>query len=175
MPPQFYTFNYTDLCDIGKSIGVNIAYPLHIHGSLKENNIILGVGDYAELRPSYNYLYKTSNSSYKSTNLFDALDTSKEIFIFGLSLSPVDYPYFEDFFKNIARGKYSGERKYIRIFTYDDSSRTEIMLNLRKMNEGMIKLQGYSDIDIIRTKDNIDEVKVLEVLKKISNKWQLDV
>lgn len=169
--PQIYTFNYTDLSVIGRALGVDDIYFEHIHGNLKDDNIILGVGDYATLRHSYDFLYKTSNYNYHSTNLFDALDTSENIFIFGLSLSQVDYPYFEDFFRNIAQGKYSKVKKYVRIFTYDDSSRSDILRNLRKMNQGMIKLNGYADFDIIRTKNNVDKVKVKNIIDKLSSKW----
>lgn len=174
LPPTIYTFNYTNLVKIGEAMGLHVNSPVHIHGSLADDNIILGVGDYAELRPSAHYLYKTSNEDYYSSNLFDALDTSDEIYIFGLSLSQVDYPYFEDFFRSIASGKYGKNKKMIRIFTYDDQSRSDILLNLRKMNEGMIKLLGYSDLEIIRTKDNIDEDKVCHIINHLSHKWHID-
>ena len=174
LPPTVYSFNYTDLVSIGEAMGLHVNSPVYVHGSLKDDNIILGVGDYAELRPSAHYLYKTSNEKYCSTNLFDALDTADEVYIFGLSLSQVDYPYFEDFFRKIASGGYGEQKKYIRIFTFDDHSRSDIMINLRKMNKGMIKLRGYSDLDIIRTKDNVDEEKVRSILQHLSIKWQID-
>lgn len=99
-----------------------------------------------------------------------------DIIIFGLSLSRVDYPYFDDFFKDVASGKYENERKkYIRVFTYDEKARMDILDNLRQMNGGLIKLFGHSDFDIICTKDNIDEEKVLEVIKHLSHHWEIDI
>ena len=172
--PTIFTFNYTDLKDICSSLlYTSIDPPIYVHGSLAEDNIILGVGDYADLRPTANYLYKTSSAKYRSTNLAEALEIANEIYIFGLSLSQVDYPYFEDFFRDIASRKSVSQKKYIRIFTFDSTSRLSILFNLRKMNEGMIKLEQYADIDIIRTKDDVDEDKFIEVLRRLKQTQSL--
>lgn len=90
-------------------------------------------------------------------------------------MSQVDYPYFEDFFRDVAGQKYMGDkRKYIRIFTYDEQSRMDILDNIRRMNSGMVKLMGYSDFDIVRTKDNMDETKVGEVLHHLEQQhWKI--
>ena len=176
LPPTVYTFNYTDITAIADTLGSPVGNVSFIHGSLSTNDIVLGVGDYAKLTSSYDFMYKTSNPQYKSTDLFHELDICDNILFFGLSLSQVDYPYFEDFFKKIASGAYGAERKkFIRIFTYDEASRMEILRNLRDMNEGMIALYNYADFDIVRTKDNLDEGKVAEIINKIENEWQLDV
>lgn len=166
--PFVYSFNYTNLSKIGGYIGLGIAPIFHVHGSLDNNDIILGVGDYSTLSNSTDFLYKTSNPKYKSTRLLDDLDTCRQIIFFGQSLSKVDYPYFEGFFKKVAMGEYVGDRKkYIRIFTYDESSRMNILRNLRNMNKGMIALSNYSDFDIIRTKDNMDQSKVEDVISRL--------
>ena len=167
-PPTVFSFNYTDLTAIcSPLLYASIEPPTYVHGSLADDNIILGVGDYADLRPSANYLYKTSSAKYRSTNLAEALEVADEIYFFGLSLSQVDYPYFEDLFRDITSRKYMPQRKFIRIFTYDSTSRMNILFNLRKMNEGMIKLEQYADIDIIRTKDDVDEDKFQVVLERL--------
>lgn len=171
-----YSFNYTDFCDIADALDMEVNPAIHVHGALKENNIILGVGDYAKLDSASDFLYKTSNNNYRATNLVFDLEAFDNIYIFGLSLSSVDYPYFEDFFKRIASGVEERQhKKYIRIFTYDDKSKMEILRNLRHMNSGMIRLRNYADLDIIRTKDNIDEAKVAEIINKISSEWVIDV
>lgn len=172
IPPSVYSFNYTDVKAIGDYLGVSIGPATHIHGSLRNNDIILGVGDYGNLTKHYDFMYKTANPRLRSTNLFQELDTCNNILIFGLSLSPVDYPYFEVFFKKVASGYYSSDRKkFIRIFTRDDSSRMDILRNLRVMNNGILALYNYADFDIIRTKDNIDEDKVATLLNTIDKEW----
>lgn len=174
-PPVIYSFNYTDLSIIGQGLGLDISPDLvnHVHGSLNNNDIILGVGDYAELRDEVDYMYKTFSEKYHSSQLFQALDTCDTILIFGLALSQVDYPYFADFFKRLASGEVNETKKIVRIFTYDDVSRAEILRNLRRMNKSMINLVNYCDFDIVRTKDNIDEQKVSAILEEITNRWHL--
>lgn len=176
VPFETYTFNYTDLVVIGDALDLDVNSATHVHGSLKENNIILGVGDYTNLDSSSDFLYKTSNNNYRATELIFDLGAFDNIYIFGLSLSSVDYPYFEDLFKKIASGVEDRQRKKnIRIFTYDDKSKMDILRNLRRMNSGMIRLRNYADLDIVRTKDNIDEAKVSAIINKILTEWEIDV
>lgn len=171
-PPAIYSFNYTDLSVIGQGLKLNISPDIvnHVHGSLNNSDIILGVGDYAELRDEVDYMYKTFSEKYHSSQLFQALDTCDTILIFGLALSQVDYPYFADFFKRLASGEVKETKKIVRIFTYDDASRAEILRNLRRMNKSMINLVNYCDFDIVRTKDNVDEQKVSVILEGITNR-----
>ena len=136
------------------------------------NDIILGVGDYSSLPRSLSFMYKTDNVSYRKTRLMEDLQKCNNLVIFGLSLSPVDYPYFQDMFSSLAGGE---DRKYIRIITYDDNSREDILYNLRGMNQGMIKLTNYSDIDVIRTKGNVDEVKVQELIQHLTRQHEYGI
>ena len=175
LPPTIYSFNYTNLEVISAAIGVEYTNVHHVHGSLKNNDVVLGVGEYVKLGKDASYLHKTSNLGYRSGGILNAFDSYDTIIIFGLSLSQVDYPYFEDFFKDVASRKYMGDKKkYIRVFTYDEKSRLEILDNLRGMNSGLIKLRGYSDFDIIRTKDDMDMLKVQEVIDHLKVRWEVD-
>ena len=174
VPPTIYTFNYTDIRTISRVLGADYYDIHHVHGSLAGKDIVLGVGEYVHLSSSASYMYKTSNSGYNSRGFLTAFDACNTIIIFGLSLSQVDYPYFEDFFKDVASRKYEGDkRKYIRVFTNDEESRLEILDNLRGMNSGIIKLMGYSDFDIIRTKDDEDIMKIEKVIEHLSRDWEI--
>ena len=166
--PTVYSFNYTNLVSIASALGLYYDEPYYVHGSLKNKNIILGVGDYAELGNTADFMYKTSNPCYRSSQLFEDLDKCETVIIFGLSLSRVDYPYFEGFFKKIASGAYHA-KKYVRIITASEHSKMEILRNLRRMNDGMISLFNNSDFDIIRTKDDIDEEKVIALIDRIAH------
>ena len=176
VPPTIYSFNYTDFVPVAKALGIHYSEVHHVHGSLRNDDIVLGVGEYVKLDSNISYLHKTSSLAYKSSGILNALETHNTIIIFGLSLSQVDYPYFEDFFRDVSFRKYTGElKKYIRVFTYDEKSRLEILDNLRSMNGGMIKLMGYCDFDIIRTMDDSDYLKVEEVIEHLSKRWEVDV
>lgn len=176
LPPTVYTFNYTDFEVIANALEIGYSDAHHIHGSLKENDIVLGVGEYVKLGPNASYLHKTSSLNYNSDGILNAFESFPNIIIFGLSLSQVDYPYFEDFFKDVASREYMGDhKKFIRIFTRNEKSRLEILDNLRGMNSGLIKLRGYSDFDIIRTENDIDDSKVQEVIRHLSVRAKVDV
>ena len=167
---SIYSFNYTNVSSIAKVLGLSCNNVSYVHGSLENDDIILGVGDYEKLSDPYHYLYKTSSSKYKSTNLIQDLDVCDNLLIFGLSMSRVDYPYFERFFKKVSKGEFDS-KKCIRIFTSDENSRMSILRNLRAMNQEMISLMNNSDFDIIRTCDNIDEGKVNDLINMMNSKW----
>lgn len=170
--PEVYTFNYTSFDRISETLGLRYHNAIHVHGSLERKDIILGAGDYSELTSATDFLYKTSNANYRSSGLLESLENANEIYIFGLSLSKVDYPYFEDFFSGIIQRTYGG-KKYVRIFTYDERSRMAVLRNIRGMNKGLIKLTGYSDFDIVCTCGN-DEKRVQSVINHLSeSKWEV--
>ncbi len=146
---RIFTFNFTDLAEIGKALGVDMASAQYVHGCAAQGTAVMGAGDYSDLRANASYLYKAANEKYKATDLMEALDECDEAYFYGLSFSKVDYPYFEDFFKKIADGDYGADRKVIRIYTYDDESRMDVLYNLRQMAGSLTKLQGYADIEVI--------------------------
>lgn len=174
-PGRIYSFNYTNVKLYQDTLDITQIQPHFVHGSLESHNIILGVGDYVKnLPPSTDFMYKTNREGYGRTELFRDLASFKNIIIYGLSMSKIDYPYFEDFFHDIITGKYQGDnQKYVRIVTHDEESRRQILRNLREMNDGMIKLRNYADFDVLRTKDNIDEKKVESMIQKIHPKWEV--
>lgn len=175
LSPQVYSFNYTNFDEVTSQLHLSNFSCKYVHGSLNNpKSIVLGVGEYVNLKSNATYLYKTSNPRYNSQNLLTVYPYYDTIIIYGLSMSQVDYPYFEDFFRDVAERTFMGDRrKYIRIFTYDEQSRMDILDNIRKMNSGLVKLVGYSDFDIIRTKDNIDETKVREVIHHLEPQWEV--
>lgn len=167
MPPEVYTFNYTNFSKICESLNVcGFGRENYVHGSL-DDDIVFGVGDSFSLSRDLSFLYKTNNPAYQSSHLQNAFETSDVVMIFGLSLSEIDYTYFEDFFRHVSEGK-SVKRKYIRIFTCDEISKRDIMYNLRQMNKGLIKLFSYSDFDIVMTKESSDQKKMGEVIEFLS-------
>ena len=171
LPPTVYTFNYTDFEIISHALRLGYSKAYHVHGSINNADFVLGAGEYMRLGPNASYLHKTSNVRYDSRGILNAISKYDAVIIFGLSLSRVDYQYFEDYFKDVANRRYLDlDRKFIRIFTYDEQSRQEILDNLRGMNSGLIKLMGYSDFDIVRTKDDIDYDKVQEVINYLSKR-----
>lgn len=152
---SIYSFNYTDLYDIARQLDINKPFVYeHVHGSIKNDDVILGAPEDRELNEGYKYLYKTFNEHYKSNELIYDLNDAKEVVFFGHSLGPTDYHYFRSFFQaqcqdNLDR---AGAKK-ITIFTFDDASRLSILNQLRTMNDKKTSLLvNKNDFKIHMTK-----------------------
>ena len=152
---KIYTFNYTNVYRIARKIILEAEGKMffHIHGSIRDNNIILGTGDQREINPAYFGFYKSAKSSYASSNLVEDLAEADEVYIFGHSLGTNDHDYFYDFFQDcIHYHKENNCKRKIRIFTYDVNSELEIKKQLMKLtNKHLIGLYAHCDVKILRT------------------------
>ena len=163
---SIYTFNYTNVYRIAMEIMFEAEGKMfsHVHGSIKDNNIILGTGDQREFNPAYFGFYKSANSSYKSSNLVEDLAKADEVYIFGHSLGTNDHDYFYDLFQDcIHYHKENNCKRKIRIFTYDVNSELEIKKQLMKLtNKHLIGLYAHCD------------VKILKTCREYQDSWMLD-
>ena len=155
---KIYTFNYTNTQKIAKSLISGFEDNVtHIHGSIKENNIILGTGDQRDIPDPFFQFYKSASPNYSSNNLVEDLNNADEIYIFGHSLGRNDHDYFSDFFKMASSNpkvpQYSKKIK-IRIFTYDNNSEIDIKKQLMALtNRHLIGLYAHCDFKIIKTNE----------------------
>ncbi len=133
---SIYSFNYTDLNVVASKAGISPVSYEHVHGNIKDNSIILGVKDSAELKEGYSFLYKTFNRHYESHPIqYDLMDADEVVF-FGHSLGVNDYHYFQRFFqKQCDEQLERKDGKDITIITYNETSRISILEQLRKMND----------------------------------------
>lgn len=162
---KVYSFNYTDINAFAERVGAKKMECIHVHGSIKDNSIILGIDAKNDVIDGYDFLYKVYDPFYQSNTLRHDLEEAEEIVIFGHSLGPVDYSYFQTFFRNLCREENTAnDRKKVTIFTYDDDSRLEILRQLRVMNNKEMQLMfNNNDFQIIctdycdwRDKDRLD-------------------
>lgn len=150
-----HSFNYTDVIFISDvlKIRINKHRIEYIHGTLENDDIILGAGDNTQLPDEYDWLYKTSNNDYSSNNLADSLANADEICIFGHSLGENDFDYFKPFFQRISQhmdltyhGPMTDKRLKLTIYTKDEESEIAIKRQLRKLTDN--HLQGiYANCD----------------------------
>ena len=155
---SMYSFNYTELPPI---LDHNNIECIHLHGSIKDNSVILGV-DEKKLREGYEAFMKASSKHYKSHDLYNALSFANEIVIFGLSFGDIDYSYFDRFFKGLVDGESTKEenKQYITIFTKDDNSRMAILRQLRKMGINMQRLYAQSKLEFICVEEDDTQDKM---------------
>lgn len=168
---SIYSFNYTSLDDIAENL--QLVCPInyeHVHGSLRDDSIIIGAPEDVDLNDGYEFLYKTFSEHYGSNTLIHDLRDAKEVVFFGHSLGPTDYHYFQEFFRRQCHeGLTRKEAKKITIFTYDDASRIAILKQLRTMNEKKTNLlYNQNDFKIIMTSkgESPELLAFLEHLRK---------
>lgn len=162
---HIYSFNYTNLYKLAKKMFIDLAPERinYIHGSLKDNDIILGTGDVCDLPEEYYWLYKSFNPHYQSNKLVEDLADADEVFIFGHSLGRNDHDYIYDFFQRAITKRDSRfvpegyERIKIRIFTKDESSEFGIKTQLRTLtNKHLIGLYAHCDLRIFHTMGDVN-------------------
>lgn len=150
-----HTFNYTDVKYISEVLKLRLDKNRieYVHGSLENNDIILGAGDNKELPEEYDWLYKTSNKNYSSNNLADSLANADEICIFGHSLGENDFKYFKPFFQRISQkidltyhNSMTDMRLKLTIYTKDEASEKGIKRQLRKLTDNNL-LDLYTNCD----------------------------
>ena len=174
---EYYTFNFTSLGDIATSCGIKIdtSRITHVHGSLENDSIILGVlTDPAnQLHEQYSFMYKDNSRFYMSNNMYEDFDKADDIIFFGHSINGMDFPYFKDFF--IKQSGMGGEykSKHITIFTYDDDSNQQIRNSIRNAQVDLTQLFRRNNISIIQTKqmyyDDRNELQKFEVFTERLN------
>ena len=158
---EYYTFNYTTLGSIANSCGFKIdtSRITHVHGSLENDSIILGVlTDPAnQIHEQYSFMYKDNSRFYSSNNMYEDFEKADDIIFFGHSINGMDFPYFKDFF--IKQSGMAGEykSKHITIFTYDDDSNQQIRNSIRNAQVDLTQLFRRNDIKIIQTKQMYDK------------------
>lgn len=166
-------FNYTNLHKIGEQIGLQKFPYKQVHGNTEEDSIIFGFDDNVNIADGYCCMIKSHSEHYRSININEILQNADEIVFFGHSLGSTDYHYFSNFFlsqvKEFDNSEY--KKKTIRIFTYNEDSRLNILLQLRNMNnKRTTMLYDLNDFCIYRTaieygKDQIEINNYLQTFK----------
>lgn len=149
-------FNYTDSIFrfYGNSLFSNIMkinnlingdnFPLniiHVHGSISERSIILGIEDDAEIPEEFNYIKKAYDRHF--INYTNYLLECDELIVFGHSLGASDESFFKPFFLQQLSNKtkckkiiiyYKGEKGYKEILHRIDNLTGLRIALLRKNN-----------------------------------------
>lgn len=166
---SIYSFNYTNLNSIADRlyrsatddyIEHNISY-IPVHGSVEENDIILGVHSDANLIEGYDFLKKVYQPNYHNNNLIQDLDNANEIVFFGLSMGIIDFPYFRHLFSSLCTGIVPIEKKKkITFFTFDESSRMDIHRHLSTLTgTDLSSMKSNCFMEFIRTENCASEDK----------------
>ena len=154
--PFIYSFNYTDLNSIAERLGLPSSFKCqHVHGSLADNNIVLGFGDNVISRAETEFMRKSFNEKYNPPPIISAMMRARSIIFFGLSFGEVDYAYFNEFFNTVSsfddEGSSLGGKELIFI-TYDEQSRLSILHNIHERTGNKTsQLLNTNRVHFIRT------------------------
>lgn len=169
---EILSYNYTDLTELAEHENIKIDTPIdYIHGSLSKRSIIMGIQDDLSIDNSYCFMIKSFSSHFHSHNVREKLLDADEIIFFGHSLGSSDYHYFEDLFRTQSLAEEANENLILRIFTYDEKSRRDILIQLRAMNNKRTDmLYDLCDFEIYRTGDGDDEDKIDSYFDKLKER-----
>ena len=174
-------FNYTNPLEYLKlplqqeALNGNLHLVTHVHGSLRDNDIVLGCdlqeGEQVNRQLSFMYKYNMLN---KANHVARHILEAKEIIFFGHSVNEMDFGYFKEFFK-VASASPNPVR-HLTIITYDDESERNIKDNI--MNQGISVSYLYSNLwtfDVIKTsklydKHDEEKRKWTELLERLLSK-----
>jgi hypothetical protein len=143
---EIWTFNYTDLNKLCTHLGIDKieCSVIHVHGSLKEDDIILGFHNDANVDASYNYMKKMENPFHCFSGYTTKLEDADSIIIFGHSLGETDKDYFAEWFN---WATYSNKMQNIVIYTKDEVSKKRIIERINIMtSNGFHKIKGRNNI-----------------------------
>ncbi|WP_421846394.1 AbiH family protein [Marinomonas sp.] len=153
-------FNYTNSVEV---ILNNLGVPkykidksiIHVHGSVKQDDIIFGVDDDACINNEHSFLRKTSSSLYDGEQVMQALKDFESLSIFGHSLGESDHMYFKCF-QDLAIGRQSrarNQRESLNLYYYDEMAKYQLLsqiytLSGRQMGQLKDNLASFKEIDV---------------------------
>lgn len=152
---QIYTFNYTDPTYILKRfVGYSedeLPRVKYMHGSLADENIVLGFNEDPTLPQGYDFMFKCDK--IEPHNLANDLLGADEIIVYGLSFGEIDGIYFKPFLEQLSSNITAQRKPRFTIITYDKDSEKSIIRNLRSMGLLREKINNGLEFRIIPVKE----------------------
>lgn len=131
--PTLFSFNYTPLKKVAEFIMPNAPFHYYpIHGTLEENNCILGIPEDSKIKNGYVNIEKVMDDNFNPPPLVQALCKADKIIFFGVSMGTIDSIYYKDVLKDISTDHHNNVK--ILFVTWNNDSRKNIKKNLQKMD-----------------------------------------
>lgn len=163
-----YSFNYTNV-PYENYIGNNQFYKMiHVHGSLEEDNMILGYNSMQGASADYEFLRKTFNPLKPKTHIKQDLANANHVYFYGHSLSKMDFLYFKDYFTKQSNVNYEqGDvEKHTWIITNTEKSIQQIYHNISSVGIDIDSLINNYNFHVLATELN-DNKKSKELIEDI--------
>jgi Bacteriophage abortive infection AbiH len=117
----------------------------HVHGCLKDGEIIFGIQDNSEAHPAHVFLKKSSSRLYDSerNDLYEKLVDAQRITFYGHSLGKTDHHYFDDFFENAATRNPENINflnKHFYFYFHNDAARDSLYIQLNTLTKNKVNV-----------------------------------
>lgn len=145
-----------------------------VHGSLKENNIVLGcdLQDGEEVNKQLSFMYKY-NMLTTANNAGYHLQEAKEIIFYGHSLNEMDFRYFRAFLTTLSTTPCPS--KHLTIITFDETSERNIKDNIQSQGVSVTGLyNNLRTFEFIHTQkynngEDSEKHKVKDLFDRLNN------
>lgn len=156
-----YTFNYTPLEIIYSTVDgcPTTAEYYNIHGGINKDDflngiydgssIILGIMSKKEIAPDYSFMIKSNHPNYILSNIENDLMSARNVYIFGHSLNPIDFGYFENYFKMLESN--TEQERTLTIITKNKNSADNLLKNINIMGISDNKIRAHTKVECVFT------------------------
>ena len=140
----------------------------HIHGSVKDNNIIFGIDDKASINPNDTFLYKSTSKHYNGREVRLALNDFEKLVVFGHSLGESDHMYLKQAFFRLSTTK--SLEKDVTLYYHTENGKFQLYKQLHNLT--------YSGVSELKDNINFHEFdtalnNTYKSLKRTENSWFL--
>jgi hypothetical protein len=140
----------------------------HIHGSVKDNNIIFGIDDNSRINPNDTFLYKSTSKYYNGREVRLALNDFEKLAVFGHSLGESDHMYLKTAFFRLSQN--NSLEKDITMYYHTENGKFQLYKQLHKLtHSGVSGLKDNVNFHEFDTASN----NANKSLKRTNNSWFL--
>ena len=151
---QIHVFNYTKTVHLAfskNSVHKPDDYIHHVHGSLDDDNIIVGIDESQQRSNIHSFMLKSAHDNFNIRRISADLEGSVAVYWFGHSLGKSDSIYFKDFFKGIIDGRLRGERKLV-FYHHGASDKRNIIARITELCDGNLAyLKKSNSVEFINS------------------------
>ena len=140
----------------------------HIHGSVKDNNIIFGIDDKASINPNDTFLYKSTSKHYNGREVRLDWNDFEKLVVFGHSLGESDHMYLKQAFFRLSTTK--SLEKDVTLYYHTENGKFQLYKQLHNLT--------YSGVSELKDNINFHEFdtalnNTYKSLKRTENSWFL--
>lgn len=152
---QIHVFNYTKTVHHAFSkISPHKpdGYVHYVHGSIEQDNIIIGIDEGQKYSNRHAFLLKSAHDNFNARNIRSDLVGAREVYWFGHSLGKSDGIYFKDFFNGLIDGRIQGDKTLV-IYHYGSAEKLKLISRIADLCGGRLNdLKFHNNLEFVNSK-----------------------